>query len=271
MRENVDGKVVKVEFNSLGEFYNYLCETPLNDAFRWQAKESDAKGPGSTAWTKTESFEEASDLFKHGWSEMSDTLVQRLKAEESKMEPVMTSKNVLGVQGYQAVVPLYLMGVPTNMVRRQMVPVKQKVITLNKSVNYHGGVGSSRIIDESVKALMLIKKLEAQHYRCNLNLVLGTFTYGRSFVVQIRIKSASEKLNVSKLSFPLVHPSMLRRLLFRFIEVHPLVTPDFVRGYGSPITNDIMRAVSPGEYLLPAFIRKDVTQVRTLDDLEKLD
>lgn len=270
MREDVDGKVVKVEFNSLIEFYNYLCETPLNDAFRWSHKDSDNRDYESKVWTKTESFEEASELFKHGWSEMSDQLVQRLKAEQSKMEPVMVSKNVTGVQGYQPIVPLYLMGVPNNMVRRQMTPAKQKVITLNKCVNYNGMVSSDRIVNESIKALLLIKKLEAQNYRCNLNLILGTYTWGRTFIVKIRIKSANEKLNVSKLSFPLVHPSMLRRLLFRFIEVHPLTTSDFVDSYGRPVTNDIMRATSPGEYLLPPFIKREVKEIRTLEDLNKI-
>lgn len=270
MNESVDGKVVKVEFNSLNEFYNYLCETPLNDAFRRSTKESDSKSSWAKVWTKTESFEEASDLFKHGWSDMSDKLVQKLKAEQSKMEPVMVLKNTIGVQGYHPIVPLYLMGVPTNMVRREMRPAKQKVITLNKSVNYGADVSSDRIVDESIKAMLLIKKLEAQNYRCNLNLVMGTYTWSRSFIIKIRIKSANEKLNVSKLSFPLVHPSMLRRLLFRFIEVHPLVTEDFVSGYGRPTEDNIMRATSPCEYLLPPFIRKDVNQVRTLDDLEKI-
>lgn len=270
MNESVDGKIVKVEFGSLNEFYNYICDTPLNEAFRWSTKESDDKGSWAKTWTKTESFEEASELFKHGWSDMSDKLVQRLKAEQSKMEPVMVSKNSVGAQGYHPIVPLYLMGVPTNMVCRKMTPVKQKVITLNKCVNYHGGVSSDMIVDESIKAMLLIKKLESQNYRCNLNLIMGTYTWERSFVIKIRIKSANEKLNVSKLSFPLVHPSMLRRLMFRFIEVHPLTTRDFVGGYGRPIEDSIMRATSPGEYLLPAFIRKDVNSVRTLDDLEKI-
>lgn len=270
MNESVDGKVVKVEFNSLNEFYKYLCETPLNDAFRWEVKKSDVRNRFHSQWTKTESFEEASDLFKRGWSDMSERLTQRLKTEQSKMEPVMVSKNTIGVQGYHPIVPLYLMGVPTNMVRREMRPAKQKVITLNKSTNYNSAVSSTQIVDESVKALMLIKKLEAQNYRCNLNLIWGVFTYSRTLIVKIRIKSANEKLNISKLSFPLVHPSMLRRLLLRFIEVHPLVTRDFIVGYGIPIEDNVMRATSPGEYLLPPFIRKDVNQIRTLDDLEKI-
>lgn len=271
MRQDVDGKIVKVEFDSLCEFYDYICNTPLNETFRWETKQSDLHGSRAKWWSKTESFAEATELFKRGWSEMSERLVQRLKVEESKMEPVMVSKNTIGVQGYHPIVPLYLMGIPTNMVRKEMKPVSRKVITLNKAITYNAKVSPDTIIDESIKALMLVKKMEAQNYRCNLNLVMSNYTFSRTFIVKIRIKSANEKLNISKLSFPLVHPSMLRRLLLRFFEVHPLVTRDFTRGYGMATPDSIVRSFTHGEYYLPPIIRKDVKKVRNLDDLEKLD
>ena len=120
--------------------------------------------------------------------------------------------------------------------------------------------------------MQFVKNLKAQGYRCNLNIVLGT-TAGypsKQFIVKVRIKSANEKLNVSKLAFPLVHPSMLRRLFFRFIEVYPNVTKSFVSGYGSPATSNEMRNIFKGEYLLPNFIKKDVNTSKTIDDLENI-
>ena len=160
------------------------------------------------------------------------------------------------------------------MMNKKMVPVKQKVITLNKSLDYNGGTSSDKIIEESIKAMQIIKKLEAQGFRCNLNIVLGTSAgWGadaRQFIIKVRVKSANEKLNVSKLAFPLVHPSMLRRLFFRFVEVYPNVTKKFVGGYGHPATSTELRTVFTGEYLLPNFIKKDVTQINTITDLEKV-
>ena len=267
--EQIDSRKEVIEYNSLKEFYDYLVETPYNDAFRWA---SHASVDGNYNFTKTNDFGEAVELFKNGWSDMATKLVQKLKVIESKTEPTMKPKNVLGVAGYQAIVPLYLQGVPNNMVTKKMTPVKQKVITLNKSIDYNGGVSADQIIEESIKAMQIVKKLEAQGYRCNLNIVLGT-TAGypsKQFVVKVRIKSANEKLNVSKLAFPLVHPSMLRRLFFRFIEVYPHVTKSFVSGYGSPATSDEMRNIFKGEYLLPNFIKKDVNTIKTIDDLENI-
>lgn len=269
--EQINSKTEVIQFDSLQEFYKYICDTPFNEAFRWVDHSSVT---GDKHWTKTENFDEAVQLFKNGWSDMATKLVQKLKAIESKTEPTMKPRNKLDVCGYQAIVPLYIQGVPNNMMNKKMVPVKQKVITINKSLDYNGGVSSDKIIDESIKAMQIVKKLEAQGFRCNLNIVLGT-TAGwgsdaRQFIIKVRIKSANEKLNVSKLAFPLVHPSMLRRLFFRFIEVYPKVTKNFVGGYGHPATSSEMRTIFKGEYLLPNFIKKDVNKINTIADLENV-
>lgn len=214
-----------------------MCKTPFNDAFRWTRHSSVT---GDKWFTKTKDFDEADQLFKNGWSEMANKLVQKLKVIESKTEPTMKPRTCLGVQSYQAVVPLYLMGVPNNMVTKKMVPMKRKVITLNKSIDYNAGVSADDIMDESIKAMQIVKKLEAQGYRCNLNIVLGTSAGSKQFTIKVRIKSANEKLNISKLALPLVRPSMLRRLFFRFIEVYPNITNSFVGGYGSSATSTEM-------------------------------
>lgn len=269
--ENINNKskTEVIEYDSLNEFYKYICDTPFNEAFRW-AKHSSVEGKYD--FTKTSNFEEATDLFKKGWSDMAGKLVQKLKVIESKTEPTMKPRNTLGVCGYQAIVPLYLQGVPNNMVNKKMVPIKQKVITLNKSIDYNAGVTTDQIIEESIKAMQIIKKLEAQCYRCNLNIVLGTASGypEKQFVIKVRIKSANEKLNVSKLAFPLVHPSMLRRLFFRFIEVYPNVTKSFVSGYGRPANSYELKEIFKNEYLLPNFIRKDVNTITGIEDLENI-
>ena len=270
MRANqITNKIEVIEYDSLHEFYEYLIHTPFNEAFCC-AKHSSVDG--DYYFTKTRDFNEAVELFKNGWSDMATKLVQKLKVAESKTQPTMRPKAALCVCGYQAIVPLYLQGVPNNMVNSKMVPVKQKVITLNKSIDYNGGVSSNQIIEESIKAMQIIKKIEAQGYRCNLNIVLGTSAGypEKQFAVKVRIKSANEKLNVSKLAFPLVHPSMLRRLFFRFIEVYPNITKSFVGVYGRPATSNELRNIFKGEYLLPNFIKKDVNIIKGIEDLENV-
>lgn len=259
-----------IEYNSMSEFYKYLCDTPFNNSFRWAEHKSVTN---SVSFTQTKNFDEAVDLMKNGWKDMSEKLVQRLKVEEQKMEPVMKPKTVYGVAGYQAVVPLYLNGVPTNMLSKKQVPVKQKVITLNKCINYSWTWETKDIVEESIKAFRIIKKLEANGYRCNLNVILGTSNPcndDEAYIVKIRVKNSTEKLNLAKLAFPLVHPSMLRRLMLRWEEVFPSVSKGFVGNYGHPMEKEEMAKVfdlEKGEYILPARITKDVTKITGIEDL----
>ena len=128
-----------------------------------------------------------------------------------------------------------------------------------------------------IKTLQIINKLESQGYRCNLNVFWciseKSLRYSlncKIIAVKIKVKSSSEKLNISKLAFPLVHPSMLRRLLFRFIEVYPNVTKGFFGCYGYPVMDEIMKNANfhkNGEYYLPAFIKKDISEISSIDDL----
>lgn len=258
-----------MEFSSMYEFYDYLCKTPLNDSFRWAKLASN--GENKCDWYKTNSFDEAVELMKNGWEDMSKKLTKRLEAIKSDVQPAKKAKTVYDVSGYQAIVPLYLNGVPTNMASKKMIVQKQKVITINKDVGYSAWSSSAEIIEESVKALQIVKKLEAQGYRVNLNIIHGTESDGYRFCYKVRIKSAGEKLNISKTAFPLVNPSMNRRLGFRYLEVTPGVPRSFVGGYGRSTESIVLKEMYPNEYMLPAFIDKaSFESFKNLEDLKGL-
>lgn len=150
------------EFDSLNDLYKYLCDTPFNEVFRWSRHSS---VENDYSFSHSHSFEEAVDLLRNGWDDMSKKLTQKLNAATKNVQPMKAQKNVLSVQGYQPVVALYLAGVPTNMVSKQMVVKKQKVIEITKSVSYNAGVETETMMAESIKAMMIVKKLEAQGQR----------------------------------------------------------------------------------------------------------
>lgn len=136
---------------------------------------------------------------RNGWSQMAADLNTKLDIKMKHVQTTTWRKQQLGVVGFQPVVPLYLAGVPNNMISQVQVKLKSKVVDITKSINYNCKVTTETIINESVKTLQIVKQLEASGYR----------KYGTSIYVKVRIKSANEKLNVSKIAFPLVHPSML--------------------------------------------------------------
>ena len=85
------------------------------------------------------------------------------------------------------------------------------------------------------------------------------------------MKSANERLNISKLAFPLVHPSMFRRLYFRFIEVYPTIPRSFTYGYGKvPVASDFKAVCGKDEILLPTLLcgsSEDEIQRLSIDEL----
>lgn len=252
------------EFDSLNEFESYITNTPLNETFRWQKLSST---DGSYGFTQTHSYEEATKLFKDGWDKMAQDLTKKLKVIQNQVVDAQVQKILYDVVGFQASVPRYLQGIPTSMVNKKRVPVKQRVITLNKDISYNCGITTEQIIEASVQTLQLIKKIEAQGIRVNLNLVWGVTAGDTKEVAKIRLKSANERLNISKLAFPLVHPSMLRRLCFRYLEVAPTVTKSYTFGYGCPMDGSQLKQYCKDEYVLPRLFDGNLA---TLGDLSSI-
>ena len=261
-----------IEFDSLSDFYNYITTTSINKTFEERRKHLSSEKPNNKEnWSGTASFDDAVNLMKNGWNAGATTLTKAFKLSQVNASIKQEVKNILSVCGYQAIVPLYLQGVPNNMISKKMTPVKKKVITINKITCVSSSVSSSILQEESVKCFQIIKKIEDSGIRVNLNLVIST----GHVCVKIRLKSANERLNISKLAFPLVHPSMLRRLYFRFVEVFPTIPKSFLWGYGRvPSEAEFKKAIGDKEIVLPTIIEaatsSDIKTISVDELIEKL-
>ena len=249
------------EFSSLNDFETYITNTPLNDTFRWTKL---ASVSGSEEFTGTHSYEQAVEMFKNGWQSKAEELTKKLKVIQNQVIDAQVQKVLFDVVGFQASVPRYLQGIPTNMVNKKLVPIKQKIVTINKDISYNCGVTTEQIVEASIQTLQLVKKIEAQGIRVNLNLIWGVKASGSNEVVKIRLKSANERVNISKLAFPLVHPSMLRRLCFRYLEVAPTITHGYLYGYGSPLDGSQLKTYCKDEYVLPRLFNGDLSKLGDL-------
>ena len=239
------------EFDSLKEFCDYVLNTPTNRAFGNTTSLTSSR-VDKTKWSGTETFDEACKLLTNGWSVGAQSLSEKMNIARMDAQQQVIYKDVLSVCGYQAMVPLYLQGVPTNMMSKKIVPVKRKVITLNKVISVSASVSSQTMEEESIKCFQIIKKIESTGVRVNLNLTMST----GHVCVKIRLKSAGERLNVSKLAFPLVHPAMFRRMYFRFVETYPTIPRSYTRGYGRvPGEEEFKACCSKDEILLPTLLR----------------
>lgn len=252
------------KYDSISDFENFINNTPFNEVFRWSTHSSVKKG---SYWSGTNSYEEAVDLLKHGADDLSKKLEKAYQVNAADVGTKTVTRSHYDVAGFQASVPRYLQGIPTSMVNQKKVVQKAKVITLNKDMNYNSSWSVEDIINESAKALAIVKKIEATGTRVNLNLCWVAQAGYQKVGCKIRLKNAGERLNVSKLAFVMAHPSMIRRMLFRWLEVNPdVVDRSYTYGYGRPSNiKDIQEA---GEYTLPIEIY-DIEQTIKAMQLDK--
>lgn len=259
-------------FSNISELHKYVNETPANKTFEIYERQSRYTDGYYQAFALTSDFDEACSLLKNGWDEGAKDLDQKVEsyfkgAKIASQSQQTKRKSVYDVAGYQVSVPRYLNGVPNSMVRTQMVPVKNKIITINKVMGYTGDITTEKIMNESAKALAIIKRIEDMGYRVNLNVVNLSYDHYQSMVgLKVRIKNANERLNISKVAFPMCHPGMMRRIIFGFKEVFPDVSSTFGRSYGQ--SSSSIRDFSnmcKGEYVIPPFISESIVNAKELN------
>lgn len=270
---------VLVEFNSISDLVSYIKDKPTSQAFldyckkNYIQEKSLGQNKSALDFTGTKSFDEAMTLLQNGWSEMAKEIEDGLKAKNTINNNSMKLKSYNSVCGYQAIVPAYLQGLPDSMVNKKLIPIKNKIINIVKSICYSWKVSIDMIKEESIKALRLVQNLEAQGYRCNLDIILSVSAMSNnemSFSVKVRVKSANERLNVSKVAFPMVHPSMLRRIMLRVIEVNTDIAHQIYFCYGLPVDECNFKKfgiIDNDSFIIPKFINVNVDKIKDIKEV----
>lgn len=168
----------------------------------------------------SENYEDADKLLSCGWERVSKKLSDRVKMISSGS--VIKRRMVYDVVGQQASVPRYLQGIPTNMIRSVNVAQKNKVVKIYKNIGYSCNINADDILEESVKVLYLIDRLEKSGIRCELFTIHSSEPSKKRCMdyvdIVVKVKAAGERLNISKVAYPLCHISFLRRHMFAVFE-----------------------------------------------------
>lgn len=207
-------------FDSPGGLSQYIKVTPRtkhNEAF--SIKDSEAESASDTKFTGTENLAAADELLLKGYDAGVAALQNYIKNVKRNYKTVTTLKN--DVCGFIPNIGAYLTGDPRNMmnITTRRVNAHSKVLNLIVCVTVSGGVSSDTIIDINGKILQNVIELERSGYNVNLYVVdLTTYKKHESTCIMVKIKSSNERLNLLKVSYPLVHPSFLRRHIFAVQE-----------------------------------------------------
>ena len=275
--ENRDNDVFIDVFDSLTELDDYNETTSLN---KWFANCCYLASRDETYdFTGTHSYEQARDYMLNGWHTQAAKLNANLRVANKNRRMGPTTKRGYSVVGYGTSVPRFCMGLPTNMVNQIKTVGRDKVITVVKSLNYGASYTTEEIEKESIKALQIVQTLESNGYSVNLyvSAITGGHTnyFHASNGCVIKIKRAGERLNISKLAYPMVNPSMKRRNIFAWRERAPHITKSYApNGYGRVVSDYeseiILHACWDDKIVyLPAVIREDLTKIRDVNELDK--
>jgi hypothetical protein len=131
---------------------------------------------------------------------------------------------------------------------------KQKVVNLYRDITFAAYWNEQAIENEGVKALQIVRALEAQGYRVNLNMMFLSENSNTRIVASVKIKRAEERLSIIKTAFPLAHTAMLRRIMFNWLEKLPDLPQGFVCGYGRPNGEAIKALLKPNDFFIPSDI-----------------
>lgn len=188
-------------------------------------------------WYGTNNYEEAKNLIIKGFTDILDKLRLGIQKTVESHNTPDTSKSYIieDVCGYVPIIPNYLQGLPKSMFHRQSVTRKIKTIHLIYGPSANSGVSPENFIKAGIALLSAIKTIEKSNITIKLDcMFFASFTEQEAVIGLVQVKDYKDRLDLQKLCFPMAHPSMERRIGFKFLETIPeLEDPDFTYGYGS--------------------------------------
>lgn len=259
-KENSDNLANVWDFNNINDLLK-VVEIPMSETDRYSRVYSKAKLECNLNYSYTlssntergifyfDTFDEALKALKYGWEDGRCQLESKVKELNLRTNETKKIKYEYNVVGGNVCVPRYLQGIPTNMIKSNMVSKETKVINIYKTAPYTSLVSAEEILEDAAKTVIIVNKLEELGYKVNLYIAKLNENHRNKvkFGVRVKIKDARMKLNLKKISFCIINPDMQRRMFWRLIELDPdLLEP--LGGYGKGIDNRIMNNYSFNDY-----------------------
>lgn len=233
--DNINGyKVIHEHFHTISDMLKCFRRRENNIVMR---EEHESQEPEKDyTWYGTNSYEEAVKLLREGYIE----ILPRIKSEYKKNVDILSEKFSISKSrpidsfcGGIPNVPNMLLGLPKTMLNRNPIVRRIKTIDIVYSPTGPGYVGPKRFIEAGIALLSAIELIERSRIQIRLiSCFASSYIMDEAIFGTVVIKEYSDRLDIQKLCFPLAHPSMLRRIGFKFTETVPGMTRNFADGYG---------------------------------------
>ena len=232
-------RLVFEQYETLTEFAKSLSREP-NNVFRGRKLESEENGKD---FTGTESWAEAMNLFNNGWTdkveEIKKDMVQFEKAVERDVS-YQKNRPQTSIVGFAPHVPNAILGLPNSMIHTERTQMKAKVVRLVYNMCVNCGWSEKDIMKAGLTVLKIAYSMELKGYRVRIDANPFLARSGKEETCAlVCIKDWRQPIDIKKIAFPLAHPSMFRRLGFRWLETVPELTDrSYISGYGRSLESD---------------------------------
>lgn len=231
-------KLLHEKFDSISSMITALNSRPVNKVFEGKHLSSTK---GSYDFTGTHSYEEACQLCLNGWDEkLNDIKAQFTKATKSNSNGAIAKRRTYNhVVGYAPNVPNAILGLPKSMITTGQQAQKVKVARIIYSPTGLCDVTAYELTKSGIVVLNIVNQLELNGIRVNLIIEpKASSCNNQDTSMMIEVKSYRDPLDLRKIAFPIAHPSIFRRLAFRWIETVPGLTDyGYNEGYGHTISD----------------------------------
>jgi hypothetical protein len=243
-REDTDGSWLPDAKGSIGIFDDinevcYFCERgEVNHAVFDDHMASERQRSNNNAWSMSGSLEEAIALARAGWDEGYTQMIEADKFKDiiELFKPMMVKRKFVPINdliGHTPDVARMLMNHPLSMNSDLRTRDKRRNINIVIDITASSYVRSDRMLSRGILICNLINVIEEAGIRATVYIAMTGSVKGEVMATFIKVKHTNEALNTRRLAYPIAHPSMLRRILFRLIEIRGS-TDEWVPGYGRP-------------------------------------
>lgn len=227
---DLKSKHIRRDFESMSEF---VAQCALPPSRSWAGRSFDSE-TGAPSFTMSDSFDHAMTLAREGWPSGRERMVRANAMAASAGAVLSGPAYTLDVGGAYPVASLAAAGDPACMVsfapsNERVRPIVRLLVNGSVSARYM----ANEIFNYGAALSSIIDGLEQNDVRCEITVCFPGEAGGSKMSCNVRIKEAGEPLNLDTLAFAIAHPSMLRRLTFRFVEQN--CNPEhYGYGYGRP-------------------------------------
>ena len=191
----------------------------------------------------TKTFDEAIELAVNGWAEGRSELAQSAEFASALVQQIDQPTWEFAPSGAMPHIPAAAAGVPDNMMTLYENDTNRKmpIVTMYVDIGATWNTSTEAMIRRGAAIVALVDQIEASGKRVHIVAVNAVGVSGAkidgekvsTLIYKITIKESGEHLDMDRIAFATAHPSMLRRVWMRLIEIH---SDDYISGYGGVLT-----------------------------------